>query len=121
MLDSLLQSGLYADVVRESQAAAELILKGALRFSGIEPPKRHDVHRFLEQFIERFPQEWRPALAELRDGLDKLVADRASAFYGDEAGDIPASDLFGGEDARGAVAVVDRLLDLYTRLLGEKR
>ncbi len=34
------------------------------------------------------------AIEEYRAGLDRLVQERGRAFYGDEAGDIPASDLF---------------------------
>jgi HEPN domain-containing protein len=63
----------------------------------------------------------RTALGELREALDQLVEDRAPAFYGDEEEGIPASELFGEGDARRAVAVADRLLDLYARLLGEER
>lgn len=40
----LLDAGGHADVVRESQDIVELILKGALRFVGVDPPRRHDVH-----------------------------------------------------------------------------
>jgi hypothetical protein len=89
MIDTLLAAGVYADVVRESQDAIELVLKGALRFVGVEPPKRHDVHGVVEQFIERFPPEWRAAFADLRDTLGQLAADRAPAFYGDEARTFP--------------------------------
>jgi HEPN domain-containing protein len=32
-------AGLHADVVRESQEAVELALKGLLRIVGIDPPK----------------------------------------------------------------------------------
>ncbi len=99
----------------------ELVLKGALRFVGIEPPKRHDIHDVVERFIDRFPDEWRQAIGALRGALTQLALDRAPAFYGKESEDIPASELFGEADARGAIAVADRLLDLYTRLLGEKR
>lgn len=111
----------YADVVRESQDVVELVLKGALRFVGVEPPKRHDVHATVETFIGRFPTAWREALAELREALDRLVADRGPAFYGDEAEGIPASSLFDQDDARRAMAVADRLLDLFARLLERAR
>jgi HEPN domain-containing protein len=87
-LDALLGSGVHAAVVRESQEVVELVLKGALRFVGAEPPKRHDVHGTVERFIERFPDEWRHALAELRETLDRLADDRGPAFYGDEAHDV---------------------------------
>lgn len=119
-LDALLTPGGYPDVVRESQNLVELILKGVLRFVGVEPPKRHDVHRVAETVADRLTPEWRQALVELRASLDGLAADRGPAFYGDEAEGIPASDLFGEPEARAAIAVVDRLLDLYERLLRER-
>jgi HEPN domain-containing protein len=118
-LDTFVQAGAHAVAVRESQDIVELILKGALRFVGIEPPKRHDVHRVAVRFIERFPAEWQVALPELRAALDRLADDRGPAFYGNEAENIPAAELFGEAEARAAIAVVDRLLDLYSRLLGE--
>ena len=43
-LDALVGAGAYAAVVRESQDAVELIPKGAMRFVGIDPPRRHDIH-----------------------------------------------------------------------------
>jgi HEPN domain-containing protein len=111
----------YPGVVRESQDVVELILKGALRFVGIEPPKRHDVHDVVGRFIDRFPDEWRHAIGNLGEALTQLAQDRAPAFYGNEAEDIPASDLFGEADARRAMAIADRLLDMYQRLLEPKR
>lgn len=75
------------------------------------------MHPTVERFIGRFPAEWRGALADLRQALDRLVADRAPAFYGDEAEGIPASALFDESDARRAMAVADRLMDLFARLL----
>jgi HEPN domain-containing protein len=121
VLDTFVQTGAYAVAVRESQDVVELILKGALRFVGVEPPKRHDVHRVADRFIERFPADWQAALPHLRGALDRLAADRGPAFYGNEAEDIPAAELFGEAHGRAAIAVVDRLLELYGRLLGETR
>jgi len=118
-LDTLMASSAHPDVVREGHDVVELVLKGALRLVGVDPPKRHDVHLVATRFIDRFPGEWRAALDELRTDLDQLAQERGPAFYGDEAAGVPASELFGEEDARRAMAVVDRLLDLYRRLLGE--
>jgi hypothetical protein len=66
-------------VVRQSQDIVEPVLKGALRFVGVDPPKRHNVHATVEEFIERFPPGWRQAPGELRQALDRLAADRAPA------------------------------------------
>lgn len=120
-LHALMDAGGYPDVVRESQDIVELVLKGALRFVGVDPPKRHDVHRAVMPFIDRLPPEWREMLVDLREGLDRLADDRAPSFYGDEARDIPASELFGEADARRAIAVAERLLDMYARLLSDVR
>ncbi|MGH6690202.1 MAG: HEPN domain-containing protein [Gammaproteobacteria bacterium] len=120
-LDALFAASAHPAVVRESQEVVELVPKGALRFVGVDPPKRHDVNRVVEQFVERFPPAWRQTVTELRESLDRLVQDRAAAFYGNEAEDIPASELFGEAEARHVMTVAERLLDLYTRLLGEER
>lgn len=101
-IEALYGARAFADVVRESQDVVELVLKGALRFAGVERPKRHDVHGTVSQFLDRFPPEWGHALVELRETLDRLAADRAPAFYGDEAEGVPASALFGEIDARRA-------------------
>jgi hypothetical protein len=58
-------------------------------------------------------------MAEIEEASTELVRDRAHAFYGDEEHGVPASELFGEVDARRALAVVDRLLALYERLLAE--
>jgi len=51
--------------------------------------------------------------------LDQLADERFPAFYGDDLRGVPASDLFDEADARRAIVVADRLLDLYRQLLGE--
>jgi HEPN domain-containing protein len=116
-LDALLAAGAHADVVRESQDAVELLLKGALRFVGLDPPKRHDVHRALEHFLDRFPPEWSTAIRQVRCDLDELAQDRGPAFYGDEGAAVPASELFDESDAHRALALVDLLLGLCARLM----
>ncbi|HXH84414.1 MAG TPA: HEPN domain-containing protein [Candidatus Tectomicrobia bacterium] len=119
-LAALMSARAYPDVVRESQDLVELVLKGALRFVGVDPPKRHDVHGRVIEFADRLPAEWRSTLQELRGALDQLAQDRSAAFYGDEDADVPASDLFGEGDARRAMSVAERVLDLYARLLGDQ-
>lgn len=120
-LDTLLADEAHADVVRESQEVVELILKGALRYAGVDPPKRHDVRATLVRFLDRLPAEWREAMEQIEQASAELVRNRAHAFYGDEDQLVPASDLFAEADARRALGVVDRLLDLYRRLLEEGR
>ena len=118
-LDTFLTAGLHGDVMRQAQEIAELVLKGALRFVGVDPPKRHDVHDIVGQFLSRLPVEWAQVAGELRAMLDRLAEERSRAFYGDEATGTPASELYGTDEARQAVAIADRLLAMYERLLGE--
>ncbi len=119
-LDTLLGEAAYADVVRESQEIVELVLKGALRFVGVDPPRRHDVRRTLARFLDRLPGEWQAAMRDIEEASAQLVRDRAHAFYGDEDAGVPASELFEEKDARTALGIVDRLLGLYERLLEPK-
>jgi HEPN domain-containing protein len=118
-IKALLDARAYPAVVRESQDVVELVLRGALRLVGVEPPKRHDIHDVVQRYLERFPAEWRAAIDELSGALTQLAQDRSPAFYGNEAEDIPASELFDEADAERAIAIADCLLDLYARLLGE--
>ncbi len=117
-LDLLFRREGYADVVRESQEVVELILKGTLRFIGVDPPKRHDVRMMVARFVDRLPLAWATALQDLAGAATELTHARAEAFYGDEETLTPASELFGRDDATRALMVVDRLLDLYGQLLG---
>jgi hypothetical protein len=71
----------------------------------------------LGQFLDRLPEEWRAVLNEDGAVLVELSEKRAVAFYGDDVELVPASDLFGDSDARRALAIVERLVGMYERLL----
>lgn len=107
----------YADVLRECQEVVELLLKGALRFVGIDPPKRHDVGPTLERHIDRFPDAWRVAAADIVARSARLLELRSLAFYGDEETGRPASELFERRDAEQALEWLDELLALYRDLV----
>lgn len=110
----------YDDVVREAQEAVELVVKGALRFVGVDPPRRHDAGPVLLQHLDRFPPAWRaeaPAIAELSE---RLFAERGHAFYGDESDLVPPSELFERAEAEEIVQAVERFLALYRALLGPR-
>ena len=64
-LQVLFEEGSYDDVVREAQAIVELILKGTLRFIGVDPPKRHDVGSTVKEFGAHLPECWRVRLDEI--------------------------------------------------------
>ena len=99
-LDVLYEASSWADVVRESQEALELALKGLLRACGIEPPRIHDVADVLLAERDRLP-------APLRSEVDRLAAlsrdlrrDRELAFYGAE--DLTPSKFYREADATHA-------------------
>ena len=50
-----LSEGNYPYAVRQCQEAVELLLKAALRYVGVEPPKLHDVGPLLRKERDRFP------------------------------------------------------------------
>lgn len=116
-LATLVEGGAFADVVREAHETAELILKGALRLVGVDPPKRHDVAKAVRAAETRFPSSCRADLMEAADAASALARERGHAFYGDEDALVPASELFNAEDAREAVELVDRLLRVSASLL----
>jgi HEPN domain-containing protein len=120
-LQVLFEEGSYDDVVREAQAIVELILKGTLRFVGVDPPKRHDVGSTVKEFGDRLPESWRARLDEIEAISRTLYEERGHAFYGDEASLTPASALFSEEDAQRAITWVDGLLELFEALLQEQQ
>ncbi len=111
-LRTLFEDEAYSDVVREAQELVELALKGALRFVGVEPPKRHDVGQLLLQHRDRLPAEVAAAAERLAAISHRLRKEREFAFYGDEdfipteeyTRDEAAAAL---EDARFVVGVLD--------------
>ncbi|MGH7558398.1 MAG: HEPN domain-containing protein [Gemmatimonadota bacterium] len=120
-LTTLHSGSAYADVVRECQEVTELLLKGALRFVGVDPPKRHDVGPALKRHLDRFPQSWQDAIDRIVRHSAWLLELRSLAFYGDEETGRPASELFDREEAEKAMGGLDELLDLYRELVaGEK-
>ena len=99
-IDVLFDAGSWADVVRESQEAVELALKGLLRACGIEPPRVHDVSDVMLAERHRLP-------AAVRDDAQRLAAvsrdlrrDRELAFYGAE--DLTPSGFYSKGDAERA-------------------
>lgn len=107
----------YDDVIREAHEAIELLLKGALRFIGVDPPRRHDPAPLLLRYLERLPPAWRDAANEIRNLSAQLFDERGQAFYGDENDLVPPSELFDRPEAEEAIAAVERLLTLYRHLV----
>lgn len=105
VLDRFVELEDYADAVRESQEAMELILKGLLIFCGIDFPKAHDVGKVLaggettSEFLS--PDD----LGTLARQSKLLRKDREFAYCGAE--DILPLDYYGAEDAATAIQYVD--------------
>ncbi len=110
-IDALYDAASWADVVRESQEAVELTLKGLLRAAGVDPPRVHDVAEVLEAERSRLP-------TSLAGDIDRLAAisralrrDRELAFYGAE--DLTPSEFYrerDADEARDAARLVVELV-----------
>ena len=100
-LGTLFEDEAYSDVVREAQELVELILKGILRFVGVEPPKQHDVGRLLVQHRERLPVPVAAAADRLAEISHRLRKEREFAFYGDE--DFIPTEEYSREEAEAAL------------------
>lgn len=109
-------AGSWADVVRESQEAVELALKGLLRNSGIEPPRLHDVSAILTAERERLPESVHAHVDRMAAISRDLRRDRELAFYGAE--DLVPSEFYGEPDAlralEGARFVVETVASVVT-------
>ena len=110
-LDVLFEAQSWADVVRESQEAVELALKGLLRATGIDPPRVHDVSDVLLAERSRLPAAVVKELDAIVSASRDLRRDRELAFYGTE--DLTPSDFYKRADAdraRDAARLVVRLV-----------
>jgi hypothetical protein len=119
VLNVLYERESFDDVVREAQEIVELVLKGILRCLGIDPPRRHDVAPLLRRHQERLPVAWQEKLEWIESVSAKLLKERSQAFYGDESGLIPASELYSEVEAKEAITWAESLVELYRELLNE--
>ena len=72
------------DVIREAQELVERVLKGMLRFVGVEPPKQHHVGQLLLEHQERLPPEVARSASRLAEISRRPRKEGELAFYGDE-------------------------------------
>jgi HEPN domain-containing protein len=100
ILDAFFDEESWADVVRESQEAVELALKGLLRSAGIESPRVHDVSQSLLDNRDRLPEALLPKLERIASHSRQLRRDRELAFYGSE--DLTPGEFYRREDAQAA-------------------
>ncbi|MEO0250112.1 MAG: nucleotidyltransferase domain-containing protein [candidate division WOR-3 bacterium] len=83
---------------------------------GIDPPKRHDVAPVLRAYHNRLPASWQEKLEWTEQVSLRLFRERSEAFYGDEAGLVPASELFDEEDATQALTWAKDVVQLYHQM-----
>jgi HEPN domain-containing protein len=110
----LLEERLYADVVRECQEAAELLLKSLIRAAGHAVPMTHDVSAKLTEIQQDLPPAAAVQLKRLCAISKNLRRDRELAFYGSE--DVTPSEFYEETHALTAMAEVDELLALIGTL-----
>jgi len=107
-LEALMQAEAYPDVVRESQELVELVLKGMLRWIGVDPPHWHDVGPILVEQRDRFPPAVQQQIPRLADISLRLYRDGEAAFYGDI--DLIPEHVFGRDAAERALAGAGEVL-----------
>jgi len=104
------RAGHYHRVVRKSQEAAELAIKGFFRLWGIEVPKSHLLGRVIKKDLVQRKILDRKVADQLAYDSDSLALDREPSFYGSPEG-VPASQLFDAEDGEDALAKARRVLE----------
>jgi hypothetical protein len=115
-IDALFEAESWADVVRESQEAVELALKGLLRHCGIEAPRIHDVSDVLLSERERLPPRVQKELDGLAAISRELRRDRELAFYGAE--DLTPSSFYSKHDAVRARDGAERVVRVVKPSVG---
>lgn len=117
-IDFLYKGRSWANVVRQSQEAAELALKGLLRLHRIDPPHLHDVSETLREKRERFPDSVREHIERLAEISHELRRDRELSFYGAE--DLVPSKFYDERAARRAFDGARFVVDKATLALDER-
>lgn len=109
-IQTLLNEKLYADVVRECQEAAELVLKSFIREAGHSIPFTHDVSSKLKEIAKDLSSKVQPHVDQLCSISKNLRRDRELSFYGSE--DVTPSDFYEITHAVEAIRQLDELLAL---------
>ena len=111
----------YPYVIRQSQEAVELALKGALRLIGVEPPKWHDVGPLLKKFREKFPDWFEKNIDMFASISRELRREREPSMYGDEETGTPPYALYSRRDAERALENAKFVVESCQKLLEEWR
>lgn len=118
ILQELLKKEMFPTVVRESQECVELMLKGLIRYVGIEPTKTHDVSDVLRANRMRFPDWIQHKIEELADISEELAEERGTAFYGDEQRELAPEEIYFKEDAEESIKSAGIVADVCKKLIG---
>lgn len=118
VLDVLTEEGAYSDVVREAQELVELVLKGALRLIGVDPPKWHDVGPILREHTEAYPDWFARRIPDLAEISKWLRREREFAFYGEV--DVVPTETYTNADAERARRDALTVYDAVRGLLDER-
>lgn len=114
-IETLYQAQARADVVRESQKAVELALKGLLRTAHVDPPRVHDVSAVLRQQAAALPETAGPHVERMARISRELRRDRELAFYGTK--DLVPSEFYAEEDANRALTDARFIVEIATAAL----
>lgn len=118
--ERVLKERKYAYCLRQSQEAAELSLKAALRSKGIEYPKFHDVSEVLLKSANLFPKWFAEKIPEFANDSRTLAEKREASTYGFEASGEAPEKLISGESARNAFQSAQRIFLACRRLMRGK-
>jgi Uncharacterized conserved protein related to C-terminal domain of eukaryotic chaperone, SACSIN len=105
--------------IKHAREAVELLLKAALRYIGIEPPKLHDVGPLLRKERDKFPAWFREKIDEFAYYSRVLRSERERAMYGDEETGTPADELYSKFDAENATKMCDTIYEFVKKLIAQ--
>lgn len=114
-----LARGNHPYVVRQCQEAVELLLKAALRLTGVEPPKWHDVGPILRREASRFPHWFQEEIPRMARISRRLRREREPSMYGDEESGVPPDMLYDREDAEEALRHAEYIYAAVLKLIQE--
>lgn len=112
-----LSEGSYPYTVRQCQEAVELLLKAALRYVGVEPPKLHDVGPLLRKERNRFPAWFQEKVDEFAYYSRVLRSEGERTMYGDEETGTPPEELYSKFDAENATKMCDTVHEFVKKLI----
>lgn len=96
------EKGHWHRVVRKSQEATELAIKGLFKYLGLDYPKSHILGKVIKKELGKYSLFNKETLKQIAFISDALAFDREPSFYGSLNGES-ASSLFEKDDAEEAI------------------